>query len=127
MATQIARTLQYLQAHPNRPVTTGEASTELDLTLDQASMALAALARDNADYRVKRVGAGIYQYDAPGALAEVTARINGTAPSPDHKHDWSGVKISGDVPESLRVIAVDKRGLMLVLLPNGAVARVEPL
>jgi hypothetical protein len=132
----VQRTIHdYMQKMAGTNLSIETVSDACRLTKQQTGQALADLTR-NPDISMIRVSKGIYRYFSAddgkppaNVIVPDPERVPLWPPPPsatDHRHDWGGVK--PDVtPEKLEVLGIDKRGLLLVRLPDGTVGRVEPL
>jgi len=147
MSTNVSTVLQYLQQNAGRPVPNAETSAAVGLTEQQVSMAISHMTRSEQDFHVARVSMGIYQYIAPvqdesrwhevppgdSPLAKATRRVREAANDPVQElpsvHDWSKMRfVNGtEPPKFLRVLGTDRKGLILIQMPDGTVGRVEPL
>jgi hypothetical protein len=109
-------------------------ATALGLEHDKASQALADLAR-NGNLGIRRVGRGIYRLDLDRVEIQddpVNRDVPpeyGVGESLPSVHDWSKMRFvnGAEPPKFLRVLGTDRKGLILIQMPDGTVGRVEPL
>lgn len=156
MAVIQRRVLDYLQTVPGKAQSIETVAAALNFEHEKTSQALADLAR-NGNLGIRRVSRGVYRLDLDrvefqddpvnrnvpqeyGVGEEMRTRWTDAhelplatrgnrPPELPTVHDWSKMQfVNGEEPPKfVRVLGTDRKGLLLVQMPDGTVGRVEPL